>query len=41
MKDTVLLMGDVFADDVEVGNTSTFSPNFNFEMMKSKAKTSL
>ena len=31
-EDTVLLMGDVFADDVEVGNTSTFSLNFNFEI---------
>lgn len=30
--DTVLLMGDVFADDVEVGNTSNFSLNFNFEI---------
>lgn len=31
-EDTVLLMGDVFADDVEVGNTSTFTLNFNFEI---------
>ena len=31
-EDTVLLMGDVFADDVEVGNTSAFSLNFNFEI---------
>ena len=31
-EDMVLLMGDVFADDVEVGNTSTFSLNFNFEI---------
>lgn len=32
VEDTVLLMGDVFADEVEVGNTSTFSLNFNFEI---------
>ena len=31
-EDTVLLMGDVFADDVEVGNSSSFSLNFNFEI---------
>lgn len=32
VEDTVLLMGDVFADDVEVGNTSSFSLNFNFDI---------
>ena len=32
VEDTILLMGDVFADDVEVGNSSTFSLNFNFEI---------